>query len=266
MVVKKYINIKEVVDLTGQSHEEIRSLAQNGVLPAHKARRGHWRLNVEDVEKYFGIQINKPEEEVEKTKPLEHAEPIATIRHPQETRLVINDKHYEEVIERICDARKSIKIMTANIKRFNLKPTDCQGKGYDNGTPFVKYLMTKAVQGVSVQVVCSMPSLNFSSEWREYYKQMGEPKLFEYKFCDRNHAKVVIIDDQLVYVGSANVTPAGIGQGIFTPGNFEAGIITENQDMIASANALFSMAWNPKCHINCHRKKKCQEKSKNFKL
>ena len=218
------------------------------------------------IEKFFGIQINKSEGEVEKTKPLEHTKPIATTCHSQETQLVINDKHYEEVIQRICEAKKSIKIMTANIKRFNLKPTDYQGKDYDNGTPFVKYLMAKAVQGVSVQIVCSRPSLSFSSEWREYYKQMGEPTLFEYKFCEKNHAKVVIIDDRLVYVGSANVTPAGIGQGIFTPGNFEAGIITEIQDMVASANVFFSMAWNPKCHINCHRKKKCQDKNKNFKL
>ena len=63
MAIKKYINTGELVELTGCLDEEIRELAKKGVLPAHKTRRGHWRFNVDAVEKYFGIQINKPEEE-----------------------------------------------------------------------------------------------------------------------------------------------------------------------------------------------------------
>ena len=47
----------------------------------------------------------------------------------------------------------------------------------------------------------------------------------------RNHAKVMIIDDEMAYIGSANVTPAGLGQGVRSPGNFEAGILTENREM-----------------------------------
>ena len=62
MTNKKYINTGELVELTGCLDEEIRELAKKGVLPAHKTRRGHWRFNVDAVEKYFGIQINKPEE------------------------------------------------------------------------------------------------------------------------------------------------------------------------------------------------------------
>lgn len=61
MAIKKYINVKDVVELTGNSLEDIRKLANTGVLPAHKTRRGHWRLNVDAVEKYFDIQINPTE-------------------------------------------------------------------------------------------------------------------------------------------------------------------------------------------------------------
>ena len=56
----KYISTTELVELTGRNDDEIRELAKSGVLPAHKTRRGHWRFNVDDVEKYFGVQINKP--------------------------------------------------------------------------------------------------------------------------------------------------------------------------------------------------------------
>ena len=117
--------------------------------------------------------------------------------------------------------------------------------------------MEKAVQGVSIQIICSNPSASFTEEWQDYYHQMEEPDLFEYMFCDRNHAKIAIIDDKLAYVGSANITPAGLGQGVFTPGNFEAGILIENPEVIASIKDFFSMIWDEKYCANCHRAEKC---------
>lgn len=270
MPIKKYINTTEVAELTGQSYAEIVRLARTGVLPSHKTRRGHYRLNVEAVEKYFDVQINEPiltdnklQSAIEELKANQHVidERIVS-QQPQffnGTLLIINEDHYQEIIERICAAKSSIKIMTANFKRFNLKPTDNQGEKYKDGTPFVKYLMAKAVQGVSVQIICSMPSSTFTEEWKEYYRQMMNPTLFEYKFCERNHAKVIIIDDSLAYVGSANVTPAGLGQGIFTPGNFEAGILTNNSVVVSSINALFSKIWYGEPCADCHRKDKCEQ-------
>lgn len=62
MAEKKYINTKEAAELTGHPYDEILSLAKTGVLPCHRTRRGHYRLNVEAVEKYFGIQVNNPED------------------------------------------------------------------------------------------------------------------------------------------------------------------------------------------------------------
>ena len=314
MAIKKYINTTEVVELTGRPYDEILSLSKTGVLPSHRTRRGHYRLNVDAVEKYFGIQINKPEEEDDKSIPtiptrtpgrdcigklicghtarkylkcskvefenLVNQGHIQAYRDeymrwkvskesvlnyakqsqlPRETRLITNNSHYEEVVERICSAKSSIRIMTANFKRFRLRPTKNQGKDYNDGTPFIERLMEKAVQGVSVQIICSNPSDSFTEEWQDYYRQMGEPELFEYMFCDRNHAKLAIIDDKLAYVGSANVTPAGLGQGVFTPGNFEAGIITENQEVISSIKDFFTMIWDEKYCINCHRAEKCNE-------
>ena len=175
-----------------------------------------------------------------------------------ETRLVLED-HYQEVVMRICAAKKCIRIMTGDFKRFRLKPTENQGRVYNDGTPFIERLMEKAVLGVSVQIVCSSPSDSFTEEWQDYYRQMGEPELFEYIFCDRNHAKLAIIDDKLAYVGSANVAPAGLGQGVFTPGNFEVGIITESQEIISSIKDFFTMIWDEKYCKNCHRAEKCNE-------
>lgn len=314
MASKNYIKTTELARLTGRPYNEILQLANTGVLPGYKTRRGRWRLKVDAAEKYFGIQIDNPivaddtpisatpakalgredmgklicghtarkylkcsKAEFENLVNQGHIQAYrdeymrwkvskeSVLNYAKQsqvsnvTRFITNKSHYEEVIERICSAKSSIRIMTANFKRFRLKPTENQGKEYNDGIPFIERLMEKAVQGVSVQIVCSNPSESFTEEWQDYYRQMGEPELFKYMFCDRNHAKLAIIDDKLAYVGSANVTPAGLGQGVFTPGNFEAGIITESQEVISSIKDFFTMIWDEKYCINCHRAEKCNE-------
>lgn len=226
LTARKYLNC---------SKAEFESLVDQGLIQASRDEYGRWRVSKESVLNYA-------------------AKPHSS----NETRLIINENHYQEVIERICAAKSSIKIMTANFKRFRLKPTEDQGDNYNDGTPFIKYLMEKAVQGVSVQIICSNPSESFTEEWQDYYQQMDEPDFFEYMFCDRNHSKLAIIDDKYAYVGSANVTPAGLGQGVFTPGNFEAGILTEDPGVISSIKDFFSMIWDEKWCFNCHRADKCQ--------
>ena len=65
MPIKKHINTAEVATLTGLQQDDIRNLAKTNVLPSHKNRRGHYRFNVDAVEKYFGIVINNIEQEAE---------------------------------------------------------------------------------------------------------------------------------------------------------------------------------------------------------
>ena len=251
MAIKKYINTTELVELTGCLDEEIRELAKNGVLPAHKTRRGHWRFNVDAVEKYFGIQINRPEEVEEK--PIKEEKAIL----PSDTSL-ITENHYEEVIERICAAKSSIRIMTGDFKRFKLKPTTKQGKNYNDGTPFIRHLMEKTGKGISVQIICSRPSKSFKEEYDALYEKI-KPKNLRLYFCERNHSKVVIVDNKVAYVGSANVTPAGLAQGVMSPGNFEVGFLTENHHFISQLNTLFSKIMNGDYCYNCHLANKCVE-------
>ena len=220
----------------GCSKAEFENLVNQGLVTAYRDEDKRWKVSKNSI--------------------LEYAKRYQSSGAP---RLIINEDHYQEVIERICAAKSSIKIMTANFKRFRLKPTEDQGYHYNDGTPFIQYLMEKAVEGVSVQIICSRPSASFTEEWQEYYQQMEEPDLFEYMFCDRNHSKIAVVDDKLAYIGSANVTPAGLGQGVFTPGNFEAGILTEDPGVISSLKEFFSIIWDEKWCINCHRAEKCNE-------
>ena len=251
MPQNKYIGTKDAASLTGRPYDEILSLAKTGVLPCHRTRRGHYRLNVDAVEKYFGIQINKLEEVEDK--PIKEDKAIPT----SDTRL-ITENHYEEVIERICAAKSSIRIMTGDFKRIKLKPTAKQGKNYNDGTPFIKHLMEKAGKGIAVQIICSRPSKSFKEEYDALDEKI-KPKNFRIYFCERNHSKVVIVDNKVAYVGSANVTPAGLAQGVMSPGNFEAGILTENHQFISQLNTLFSKIMNGDYCYNCHLANKCVE-------
>lgn len=270
MATNKYINIKDVVELTGHSTDEIRKLAQDGVLPAHKTRRGHWRLNVPDVEKYFGIQINKSSEmkdmllmAIDALKSSNLINEVKPVREQAELRpscgiRLITENHYHEFIRLLFAAKSSIKIMTADFRLFRIKPISKKGKDKKGGIPFIKYLMERAEQGISVQVICSDPTKNVKDMYEDLYKKMNTDN-FRIFFCIRNHAKVVIIDDKIAYFGSANVTPAGLGQGVLSPGNFEVGIMTDNTEIISSLNALFSMIMNEDYCLGCHRAESCTE-------
>ncbi len=217
------------------SKGKFEKLVEQGVILAHRDGEMRWRVSKDSVLRY--------------------------IRQRQATggtRLITNNSHYEEVVERICSAKSSIKIMTANFKRFRLKPTKNQGKDYNDGTPFIERLMEKAGKGVSVQIICSRPSKSFKEEYDALYEKI-KPKKFRIFFCERNHSKVVIVDNKEAYIGSANVTPAGLAQGIMSPGNFEIGILTENHQFISQLNTLFSKIMNGDyCH-KCHLANKCVE-------
>lgn len=214
---------------------EFESLVKQGIIQAHRDEEMRWRVSKESVLSY-----------------------INHILPSNEVRLIVNNSHYEEVIQRICLAKSSIKILTGDFKRFRLRPSEEQGDNYNDGTPFIKHLIEKAEQGVSVQILCSRPSKFFAEELESYYQRMEKPDNFEYVFCIRNHAKVIIIDDEVAYVGSANVTPAGLGQGLISPGNFEAGILTNNLDLVSSVRDFFEMVWDANSCTGCHRADQCE--------
>lgn len=61
--------------------------------------------------------------------------------------------------------------------------------------------------------------------------------------CPRVHFKLIIIDTTIAYVGSANLTGAGMGMKSPRKRNFEAGILTDDPEMVEAAIEQFDNVW-----------------------
>jgi phosphatidylserine/phosphatidylglycerophosphate/cardiolipin synthase-like enzyme len=64
------------------------------------------------------------------------------------------------------------------------------------------------------------------------------------KICPRVHFKAVIVDGAWLYLGSANLTGAGLGAKGDDARNFELGMVTEDFDTIDRVTALFESVWS----------------------
>ena len=62
--------------------------------------------------------------------------------------------------------------------------------------------------------------------------------------CPRVHFKMIVFDLEIVYVGSANLTGAGIGMKTEHKRNFEVGVLTNDPTFVESAINQFDFVWN----------------------
>ena len=68
---------------------------------------------------------------------------------------------------------------------------------------------------------------------------------------------MLVFDSKEVYVGSANLTGAGIGMKAETIRNFEAGILTDDPEIVEQAMNQFDDVWIGKHCQSCKRKDIC---------
>ncbi len=73
----------------------------------------------------------------------------------------------------------------------------------------------------------------------------------------RLHAKAVVIDCRRMYLGSANLTGAGLGAKADGRRNFELGIWTESPPLIDGVLEQFNALWEGHRCKTCKRKDVC---------
>ena len=142
-----------------------------------------------------------------------------------------------EVVRRMRQARESVWISTANVKAMLLEGDDGKWR------PIVDLFHALVKKGVEVRLLhAELPSRPFRQAFDEkpalLRSEMG------LKICPRVRFKCVRIDGAWIYLGSANLTGAGLGAKHKDNRNFEVGFVTEDFDTIDRVTALYEQVWS----------------------
>lgn len=156
---------------------------------------------------------------------------------PLEAQLLDGEALGREVVKRIREARESVWIATANVKAMMLESDDGRFRP-------VTHLFSELVKrGVEVRLLhAELPSRPFRQSFDE------KPALLRtemtLKICPRVHFKCVRVDGAWLYLGSANLTGAGLGAKHADNRNFEVGFVTEDFDTLDRVTALYEQVWS----------------------
>ena len=165
--------------------------------------------------------------------------------------LVVDQQHYQRIVrEGILRAGVSLDVMTADFKAM-LVPA--AGAGRREAPSIVEVFRRLAAKGVEIRLLhAGTPS---SSALRELKRAL--PAGLTIRRCPRLHAKAVIIDCRAMYLGSANLTGAGLGAKADGRRNFELGVWTESPELIDAVLEQFNALWEGRRCTTCKRKDVC---------
>lgn len=164
------------------------------------------------------------------------------------TTYISNSAHYKEVLSRLLSVKHTLWIGTADIKDVYV---DVDGEV----KPLLGLISQLIRRGVEVRLIhAKEPGQNFRDDFDKF------PVLFdrlERVLCPRVHFKILVFDCKEVYIGSANLTGAGLGMKATTTRNFEAGILTDDPQIVEQAMNQFDEVWMGKHCKTCRRKDVC---------
>lgn len=159
---------------------------------------------------------------------------------------------YEEVIRKeVPGVQSFLWIGTADIK-------DMYVHGAGGMVPFLKIIDQLIRKKIAVRLIhAKEPGPNF----RKDFDQL--PHLWdalEKAICPRVHFKVIIMDGRLAYIGSANLTGAGMGAKSQDKRNIENGILTDDPVLVDNVMNHFDDVWIGKYCKTCGRRDFCKDR------
>jgi phosphatidylserine/phosphatidylglycerophosphate/cardiolipin synthase-like enzyme len=168
--------------------------------------------------------------------------------------LVLNEEIYHRVIQTEVPAAKNfLWIATADIKDLHVE------RGRKRFVPFLEVLAELVREGVEVRLIhAKEPGPRFREDF-DKFPELVESQRFERLLCPRMHMKVVIIDGKTAFVGSANLTGAGMGSKSPLRRNFEAGFISTDPTVIERSMDFLDQLWIGDHCIKCGRRKYCPD-------
>ena len=101
------------------------------------------------------------------------------------------------------------------------------------------------------------PGENFREDFDRY---PGLWSRLERRLCPRVHFKLIVFDCAEAYIGSANLTGAGMGKKGDTTRNFEAGILTDAPTLVDATAEHIDSIWRGYHCTKCRRKAFCGDR------
>lgn len=166
---------------------------------------------------------------------------------------MIRDADHLALTRQIANAKVSVWLATANLKATMIEaPIGTRARARGRYVSFFETLTDLVARGVEVRLLhAGEPSRPLKG-----LVSLGA-KAVPMKRCPRVHLKMIAIDGGSLYLGSANLTGAGIGAKGENRRNFEMGIVTDDESMLDAAQAHFDRIWRGAECKGCELRKLC---------
>ncbi len=172
--------------------------------------------------------------------------------------IVLNDDHLTRVLgEALGSCRHRLLIATANVKylhvpiaTFDPGGSAARRRGAES---ILRVFEALAERNIEIRLLHGgVPSGPFLKHLKQ-----NVPRTLTMRRCPRMHVKTIIADGRWMYLGSANLTGAGLGAKSPRRRNFEAGICTDDLALIDPVADMLDRVWNGLECDDCGRKDQC---------
>jgi hypothetical protein len=169
--------------------------------------------------------------------------------------------HYERVIAAVTAAHTSVWIATANVKELMVedgraRPGRRRSMRRSTYVSILTLLDELAARGVELRLLhADLPSGPFREEIAHHPRLVAGGLAL--RRCPRVHMKAVIVDGELLYLGSANWTGAGLGAKGTGRRNFELGMVTDDAQLLDQIQSIFDRVWRGAECAACKLREEC---------
>jgi phosphatidylserine/phosphatidylglycerophosphate/cardiolipin synthase-like enzyme len=172
-------------------------------------------------------------------------------------RWVEDADHYDVIVDAISRASVSLWIATANLKDVRLEaPIGSVARARRRYVSIAERFEELLARGVELRVLHGgLPSQPFREALAK--RSRLAPAEAWLRQCPRVHLKMVAVDGADLYLGSANLTGAGMGAKGAGRRNFELGVCTSDHVMLDAAQRRFDRIWRGRECGSCRVRATC---------